>query len=154
MLFACLLLRNCFILAPVLKTLSSVIGNCWMKKRLSVHGVYVATIKPSVLLVVLYNIIPTVRATELHQSSHLSSHGVALCVNLQSCFEKKTVKASESQRNPIWAESSLVPWHCAVLWSMMLFSRLKGGDQSKSVSQSCAETVLWLKRPTVSGRRR
>lgn len=55
------------------------------------HGSYVATIKPLLLLVVLYNVIPKVKATELHQSSHLRSHGVALCVDLQSCFERQKV---------------------------------------------------------------
>lgn len=55
------------------------------------HSIYMATIKPLLLLVVLYNKIPIVKTTELHQSSHLRSHGIALCVNLQSYFERKKV---------------------------------------------------------------
>lgn len=130
------------------EALSSVAGNCWKNKHLSVHGIYVATIKPLLLLVVLYNIIPIVKGTGLHQSSHLRSNGVALCVNLQSCFERKKV----SQWNPFWLESSLIPWKGVVLWQMMLILKPEGGDLSKAASKSYAEAVLWLKHPTISGR--
>lgn len=62
-------------------------------------------IKPLLLLVDLCNMIPTVKATELYHSSHLRSHGVALCVNLQSCSERKKVSLWHS----FWAESRSIP---------------------------------------------
>lgn len=143
MLFGMFALEKLFYTCFCTETLSSVIGNCWINKLLSVHGSYVATIKPLLLLVVLYNMIPIIKATELHQSSHLRSHGVALCVDLQSCFERKNV----SQWNPFWAEGCLVPssvlfcdkWCSSWGWKVDISLR----QHSSPVLRLCCGWKVW-----------